>query len=143
MIEQQAKVVEINDKSILVEAERHTTCSKCAINKGCGTGLLAKHVGRRFAKLEVKRSRDVLPGEQVRIEISEEALLRGTFILYIVPLLLMFVFTAIATYLQQLFHFHEFIEIIAGICGLWIGFVWVRHHMNTQKDEIQARIIEE
>jgi len=143
MIEQQAKVIAINDDSVLLETERQSTCSKCSMNKGCGTGLLAKHVGQRFAQLEVTRTTDVRLGEQVRLAIPEEALLRGAFSMYIIPLLAMFAFSAAAIYLQQIFNFSEFIEIIAGVCGLWIGFYWVRHRVRTQKDSIQATILEE
>jgi len=139
MIEQSAKVVKYDDKMVWVEAERQSTCSGCQIKQGCGTGMLAKHVGKRFSSIAVIKTIDVAVGQQVQLAIPEETLLQGAFLMYILPLLLMFVVAAGARALN----FNEAIEIFGGLSGLLIGFYWVKLHLTNKKDGFQARIIEE
>lgn len=139
MIEQQATVIGSDDDTVWLEAERQSTCSQCQLKKGCGTGLLANHVGKRFSRIAVNKTIDVTIGQQVRLAIPEESLLKGTFVMYIMPLVLMFLFAAAAQFLN----FNEMIEILAGISGLLIGFYWARLRLANNKDGFQARIVEE
>lgn len=139
MIEQSAKVVKYDGKMVWVEAERQSTCSGCQVKQGCGTGMLAKHVGKRFSSIAVIKTIDVAVGQQVQLAIPEETLLQGAFLMYILPLLLMFVVAAGARALN----FNEAIEIFGGLSGLLIGFYWVKLHLTNKKDGFQARIIEE
>lgn len=139
MIEQQAKVVSYDDNMVWLEAERQSTCSGCQLRKGCGTGLLANHVGKRFSYISVVKTHEVSMGQQVQLAIPEQALLRGAFLVYILPLILMFSLAALA----QLLNFNEEMEVFTGISGLFIGFYWARIWLRTQKDGFQARIVEE
>ncbi len=138
MIEQSATVVRSDDKMVWVEAERESTCSGCQVRKGCGTGMLAKHVGKRFSSIAVIKTGDVTIGQQVQLAIPEETLLQGAFLMYILPLVLMFVIAAVA----QAFNFSETIEIFGGLSGLFLGFYWVKLHLANKKDGFQAKIIE-
>ena len=70
MIKQQAKVVSCDDNKVWLEAERQSTCGQCQVRKGCGTGLLANHVGKRFSRIEVAKTDDVTVGQQVELRIS-------------------------------------------------------------------------
>lgn len=139
MIEQSAKVVKFDDKMVWVEAERQSTCGGCQVRQGCGTGMLAKHVGKRFSSIAVLKTSDVKVGQQVQLAIPEETLLQGAFLMYILPLVLMFVVAAGARALN----FNEAIEIFGGLSGLFIGFFWVKFHLANKKDGFQAQIIEE
>ncbi len=139
MIEQKATVVSYDEKTIWLEAERQSTCDGCQVKKGCGTGLLAKHVGKRFSRIAVAKTMDVHIGQQVQLAIPEESLLQGAVLMYILPLIMMFAFSAIA----QTLNVSEALEIIAGIAGLLIGFYWVRIRLQRQTDGLQAKIVEE
>jgi len=139
MIEQSAKVVSCDDNRVWLEAERQSTCSGCQVRQGCGTGMLAKHVGKRFSSIAVVKTGDVKIGQQVKLAIPEETLLQGAFLMYILPLVLMFVVAAAA----RAFSLNEAIEILGGLGGLFIGFYWVKFHLANKKDGFQARIIEE
>ncbi|MBE0439259.1 MAG: SoxR reducing system RseC family protein [Gammaproteobacteria bacterium] len=139
MIEQQAKVIAQDDKTVWLQAERQSTCSKCQVRQGCGTAMLANHVGKRFSRIAVPKTHDVVIGQDVQLAIPEEALLHGTFMMYIVPLLAMFASAAIAHSLNL----NELVEIIFGFAGLFAGFYWVKSRLNTRTDRFQARISEE
>lgn len=139
MITQQAKVVDCDDKTVWLEAERQSTCSGCKLKQGCGTGLLENHVGKRFSQISVEKNNEFSIGQEVKLAIPEERLLQGALLMYILPLLLLFVFSALA----QALGLNEVIEIIAGIAGLLLGFYWVRVKLKNKKDGFNARIIED
>jgi len=139
MIEQQAKVVDADEHTVWLQAERQSTCSKCQVRQGCGTAMLENHVGKRFSRIAVPKTHAVTIGQEVHLAIPEQALLRGTFMMYIMPLLLMFVSAAIAHSLNL----SELLEIIFGFVGLFVGFYWVKTRLSANTDGFQAKIIEE
>lgn len=139
MITQQVKVVSCDDKTVWLEAERQSTCSGCRLKQGCGTGLLENHVGKRFSQISVEKNNEFSIGQEVKLAIPEERLLQGALLMYILPLLLLFVFSALA----QLLALNEAVEIIAGLSGLLLGFYWVRTRLKNNKDGFNARIVED
>ncbi len=138
MIEQQAVVTQYDDKTVWLEAERQSTCSSCQMKQGCGTGLLSNHVGKRFSQIAVTKTEDVQLGQQVKLTIPEQALLQGAMLMYIFPLVLLFLFAALA----KIVNLNEFMEIFAGFSGLFIGFYIVRFRMRNRKHNIQTTIVE-
>ena len=139
MIEQQATVVEVDDDRVMLQAARQSTCSSCQLKQGCGTGLLAKHVGQRFSKIVVNKTTDVEIGQQRTVVIPEQTLLQGAALMYLLPLGLLFLFSMVARILAL----GEGFEIILGLVGLISGFLWVKQRLKNKKDGFQARILEE
>jgi sigma-E factor negative regulatory protein RseC len=139
MIEQRATVIEIEDDTVWLQAERKSTCSQCQIKQGCGTGLLAKHVGQRFSKITVQKTTDVSVGQQVTVEIPEQTLLQGAALMYLLPLGLLFGFSMTARALML----GEVLEIVMGLTGLFIGFAWTRRRLKNNRDGFQASVREE
>ena len=139
MIEQKATVVASDEETVWLQAERESTCSQCQVKQGCGTGLLTKHVGKRFSRIAVAKTNDVTVGQQVQLAIPEQSLLHGAFLMYIVPLALLFLFAAVA----QALDFNDAGEIFSGLSGLFIGFYWVRIRLRNTKNGFKARIVEE
>ena len=139
MIEQQATVVEVDDDSVMLQAARQSTCSSCQLKQGCGTGLLAKHVGQRFSKIVVNKTTDVEIGQQRTVVIPEQTLLQGAALMYLLPLGLLILFSMVARILAL----GDGFEIILGLVGLLSGFLWVKQRLKNKKDGFQARILEE
>ncbi|EEF80290.1 Sigma factor RpoE regulatory protein RseC [Methylophaga thiooxydans] len=139
MIEQKATVISRDIHQVWVEAERQSTCGQCQARKGCGTGLLAKHVGQRFSRIAVKTSQDLRVGQQVMVTIPEQALLSGAVMMYLLPLLLMFVTAALA----RIANSGELVEIIAGLSGLVAGFYFVKSRLKNKNTGVQVKTIED
>lgn len=139
MIEQQATVIEIDNDTIWLQAQRQSTCSQCQVKQGCGTGLLAKHVGKRFSKIAVNKTTETTVGQVVTLAIPEQALLQGAALMYLLPLALLFLFSIV----MRTFQMGEGVEILAGLVGLVVGFIWVKQHLKNKKDGIQAKVVEE
>jgi len=139
MIEQQATIIEVDGNTLWLQAERESTCSSCQVKQGCGTGLLAKHVGKKFSKISVHKTTDVALGEVVTLVIPEQALLQGAALMYLLPLTLLFLFSIIT----RSFGLGEGTQIVAGLTGLATGFAIVKENLRNKKDGIQAKILEE
>lgn len=139
MIEQKATVISQDAHQVWVEAERQSTCGQCQARKGCGTGLLAKHVGQRFSRIAVSTNENLKVGQQVIVSIPEQALLTGAFMMYLLPLLLMF---AAAT-LARMANSGELLEILAGLSGLVAGFYFVKTRLKNKNTGVQVKTIED
>jgi|TARA_B100000795_G_scaffold114510_1_gene84943 sigma-E factor negative regulatory protein RseC len=139
MIEQQATIVEVDGDTVWLQAERESTCSNCQVKQGCGTGLLSKHVGKKFSKISVHKTTDVALGQVVTLVIPEQALLQGAALLYLLPLILLFLFS----FVTRSFDLGEGAEILAGLTGLVTGFAVVKENLRNKIDGIQAKVLEE
>ena len=139
MIEQQATKNEVDGNAVWLQAEQESTCSNGQGKKGCGTGLLAKHVGKKFSKISVHKTTDVALGEVVTLVIPEQALLQGAALMYLLPLTLLFLFSIIS----RSFGLGEGTQILAGLAGLATGFAIVKENLRNKKDGIQAKFLEE
>jgi len=139
MIEQQATIIEVDGNTVWLQAERESTCSNCQVKKGCGTGLLAKHVGKKFSKISVHKTTDVALGDVVTLVIPEQALLQGAALMYLLPLTLLFLFSIIT----RSFGLGEGTQILAGLTGLATGFAIVKENLRNKKNGIQAKFLEE
>lgn len=127
MIEESAQVVELGDGFVLVETQRRTTCGSCAVNKGCGTAVLSKALGRYRTRIKALNSLSVVIGDEVIIGIRENALLVGSLAVYMLPL----VFMLLAGFLGETLAVKAGIEedwpgVTTGLTGLFLGFVWLR-----------------
>lgn len=136
MIEQKATVVTDEKGTNWLQAERTTTCSQCSAKKACGTGMLSDHVGKRFSRIAIVNNAELTAGQTVDLAIPERALLKGAFLVYILPLLAMFAFAGIA----NVFQLGDFAELILGGAGLLVGFLFARHRLNKQNLSSQINI---
>lgn len=139
MIEETGIVVDVQDDFAWVETRRHTVCESCSVNKGCGSAVLAKVLGRRRSVVRAIRRIDAAVGDEVVLGLEDSALLRGSFMVYGAPLLAMFVFAvigdAISTELQWLAA--DLVAVIFGLSGLFAGLVWVRRYGNRINNDVR------
>ena len=98
MIEEQAQVIEIKGNRLLLQAQTQSACGSCSLSKGCGTSLLAKVVGRKFTHFQAENNINAKVGDTVVVGIAEDALLKGSLMMYILPVVFMLVFALLADY---------------------------------------------
>jgi sigma-E factor negative regulatory protein RseC len=91
MLEEQATVVAIENQTVWVEVQRQSVCGQCAANKGCGTGVLQKVLGNKRNIFRVIGELPVEVGDNVIIGVNENALVKGSLIIYAVPIIFMIV----------------------------------------------------
>lgn len=123
MIEEQGQVVACEAGAVWVETVRRSTCGSCSARAGCGQALLQKvAAGARRGRIRVLCSEPLRVGEQVLIGVPEQAVLRGSVLVYLLPLLCLFA----AAMLGQAAGLSEPWLILLAVAGLSAGLWLVR-----------------
>jgi len=145
MIEERARIISCSDDYAVVETQRKTSCGACSMNKACGTGVLAKVFKDKVAQLKVKNTIQAKVGEEVIVGVEESAMLRGSFLVYMLPLLMLILFALLGEEIaRQLLIGHvELVSISFALLGLFVALWWVRRHTsnNAGQNRYQAVIL--
>ncbi|KPJ94617.1 MAG: hypothetical protein AMJ53_04915 [Gammaproteobacteria bacterium SG8_11] len=129
MIEEQGVVVAVKDEWVWVETERKTVCGQCAANKGCGTSVLAKLFGKKANAIAVIKTLPAQIGDQVIIGIEENSLVKGSLLIYALPLVLLIGFGLLGEVVsaQVLLSNTDILTVLFAVFGLAVGFFWLKH----------------
>lgn len=126
MITEDAIVVEIDNNETWIETQRKSSCGQCSANKGCGTSVLSNVLGNKLSKMKAINKIDAQVGDKVVVGLSEDVLLKGAYMTYIMPLIYLLVFSIfgqfISTYLNILEN--EILIISFSVIGFYLG---IRH----------------
>ena len=128
MIEEQARVVAVDDGMVEMQVQRQTACDACSVNKGCGTGVLAKAIGVKPMRLRVRSALPLKVGDTVIVGIEDRMLVRSSFLVYALPLLLLLAGALFADFMAANLAVEnsDIVTIAGGIGGLMAGFFWLR-----------------
>ncbi|WP_438952225.1 SoxR reducing system RseC family protein [Porticoccus sp.] len=148
MIEESGRITTVESDSFWVETIQRSACQVCVAEKGCGQKLL----NRLSGKTALIR---VLPGncdlqslkahEQVLIGIPEDVVVKGTLLVYLLPLLSMIGAVLIGAFVISL---HDSIVLASALMGFLFGGLIVRAHswLNKNNRRVQpvllARLVE-
>jgi sigma-E factor negative regulatory protein RseC len=137
MLTEVAKVVAVEEDGVWVETIRQSTCGTCSAQKACGHSLL-NQVSEKQRNL-VKalpgslHASQYQVGDDVEISIPESVILKGSLIVYLLPLVMMLLGSAI---FSQLLHSSpEAAAAVGAITGLALGFAAVYWHGLRHKDD--------
>jgi len=123
MIEQSGKVVALEREYAWVQTLQQSACASCAANKGCGVAVLERMSSGRIRQSLVRNSLETRVGDRVIIGIPEDAMLKASILVYLLPLIMMIVFAVGASMFSDQ---NELITIVAGFVGLFSGFGLVK-----------------
>lgn len=139
MIEETAIVVDIKDGKLLLETQRQSACQSCSVKSACGTSTLAKVVGNRSSQFIVDKTFEVQVGDQVIVAIEENALVQGSLLIYLLPIIIMLGFGLFA----DLMFSNELFTIVMSATGLLISIFVVRTLLSISdfKRSIQPQLI--
>ncbi len=137
MIEETGVVAELEATYAWVETERRSSCGGCSV-KGCGTGTLAHVLGARRLRVRVENTIGAEVGDTVILGLREDALLRGSLAVYIVPLLAMMAAALFGEALAPQWGGDntDAWAIALGLLGFGGGLLWLRgfsHRAAGQK----------
>ena len=96
MIEERARVIAVENGQLLLEAQTTASCSACAVKQGCGTSVVSKWIGRKFTRFQAPNTVNARVGDEVVVGLAEEAMLKGSVLVYLLPLLAMIGFALLA-----------------------------------------------
>ncbi len=128
MLEERGVVISVNEQFTTVQTKRSNSCGECAANKSCGTASLANVLGQKYTEIKAIRHENAKVGDTVIIGLSEQTLVRSALLLYLLPLLTMFVMAISYKTLALMLHWQqsELLIALAGLTGLLLGFIVVK-----------------
>jgi sigma-E factor negative regulatory protein RseC len=130
MLLESAHVIAVEEGSVWVETIRQSSCGTCAAQKGCGHGILNKISSSRRNYLQVfsgkLKASHCSVDDHVRISIPEQVIIRGSLVVYMVPLVLMLLGAAAAT---TFFGGNsDLLALLGAVTGFALGVGLVRWH---------------
>ncbi len=128
MIEETGFVMARKGDYVWVDTGGKSACGQCSLQAGCGRGVLAKALGPRRTRVRALNEAHAQTGENVVIGIEEIALLRGSMMVYAVPIIAMILFAFLGEFMagRLLVSATEAFSLGAGTIGFVLGLGWVR-----------------
>ncbi len=123
MIKQPAKVIAETPNRYIIETLPQSGCPRCEAGNGCGGGILAKAFANKTYRLEVTKSEKLNINELIHIGLASSLLVKGSFIHYMMPLILMILGATIFGYFTQN---QDLYTVIGSILGFLTGIFFAR-----------------
>lgn len=135
MIEQPAVVVAAGEGEVWVETQRRSACGSCSTNSGCGAAALARHWEGRSSRVRAVCALPLQPGDAVVLGLAEGSLLRGSLLVYLLPIGLLLAGAVLG---QTAFAgAGEEPVILAGAVGLALGFLAARFVARRLRHDVR------
>ncbi len=112
-MKEQFEVIALENETMTLKVNRSGGCHSCSASSGCGTGILAKYFDH-YSVFNKPVQSGVTVGDFVTLEISSSELFSRAFILYIFPILLLFIGSYIGLSLDPE---NELWQISLGVVG--------------------------
>ncbi|MBF0191073.1 MAG: SoxR reducing system RseC family protein [Magnetococcales bacterium] len=146
MIREEGIVVALEGDYAVVSGQRQKMCGTCHNVNTCT--VLSGGLGQRSIKVHALNTCNARVGERVFIEISERSFLKASFLVYILPLVVLFATVSWARYLVESLAWKidiEAISALVGLVSLGVTFYWLRHRSGrqTRKDRENGPVVVE
>ena len=134
-------VKKVLPREAVVEVKRSSACKNCPAHKVCFPE------GCETMEVRALNELNAQTGQRVKLFLKTSILLRYSFIVYIFPLIIMFIAIWIASILSDQLRpaaNKEAVQVIAAIVGLVVGFIGIKIYHNRVKDQkrFKVRIVE-
>ncbi|MGD2118581.1 MAG: SoxR reducing system RseC family protein [Chromatiales bacterium] len=132
MLEENATVVQCDADTVVVETISRSSCSHCSAGS-CGTSVLGSFFGLRRNLLQLPRTIDVQPGDQVVVGIPDTLLVKASVWAYLAPVLCMIGAVLVAVTLGA----EDVEQAMFALLGLAGGFYGVRYVLQRSAQRHQ------
>ena len=144
MITENAIIVSIDNGQTWIETQRKSVCGQCSASKGCGTSVLSKVIGNKLSKMKAINKINAQVGDEVVVGLNEKSLLKGAFMIYMLPLLFLFLFSFFGQLISQNLQVQnsELVIIIFAVFGFYLGMRKVKlFSTSISKNEYYQPVI--
>ena len=137
MIEEVATVIKCSDEYAVLEAQRQSTCGSCGAKASCGTAVFVKTLGKKSSQIRVNNTLNLQVGDKVLVGLHENALLLGSFVIYLLPLLGLIIFSLLGNWLSQSYFNSdsELFVISFALIGFIVAMLFVKRFNNRAKSD--------
>ena len=140
MIEERAVILSLDNvtRNATLEIERQNACGLCGQTRGCGNSIWGKLFAHQSNAFKAQNRINAKVGDSVIVGINEQALLKSAVLLYIMPLVTLFIG---AILMQQVFKTNGY-AMLGALLGLVLGLLWVKGHtMSSRYFKLQQPVI--
>lgn len=139
MMKEWATVISWHAGIATLSTDAKTTCSRCSARQGCGSQLLNKLSQKNADLLTIASVEPLQPGQKIELGIPEASLLGSALLVYITPLVMLFLAAGISQYWFQTDFAAACGAILGGIMGFLLARLIASHF--TQRPEMQPIIL--
>ena len=139
MIEEQGIITEVKtlpdgQTGIAVQTAIKTTCGSCAAKANCSTSVIAQYFTPAAQALYFTTKQNVHVGQQVTLGIRENTLLKASFLIYILPLLVFILsFWLTQNILTNSAFDHELVTLSVALSTTFFAFVGVNRFVKQAR----------
>ncbi|WP_062269603.1 SoxR reducing system RseC family protein [Endozoicomonas arenosclerae] len=138
MIEEEGRVVAVEQGAVWVETIRKSTCSSCSARNGCGQNLLEKYrASKQQAYIRATSEWSIDEDDRVIIGIPESALMKASLLVYLMPL----IFMMGSLWLANAVGWNDLLTALSAMAGLAAGFIPVRMLGHSTSDMCRVKVI--
>ena len=138
MVEEIATVVQVETAGVWLQTKVVSSCQSCSAQDSCTSGVVAKAMTRRdyrFFLQHTDTDPELQVGQQVRIGIAEDVLVKSALLVYLLPLLMFIMSLGLAFYAG----WDEGLQLIAALAGGISGMLLARR-LSTGIGSIQQQV---
>ncbi len=125
-MKEQFEVIALENETMTLKVNRSGGCHSCSASSGCGTGILSNYFNHYTVFNKPAQSAAVV-GDFVTLEISSSELFSRAFMLYIFPILALFVGSYTG---MSLFPATELWQISFGILGFITALLLTKYFVK-------------
>lgn len=141
-----ATVSSVNSASkgyeVELSCEQQTSCTSCSSQKSCGTGIVSKAFGNKTLLWQLSTDKPLKQGQVVEIGFPEKSLLWSASIVYITPLVLLFIGALLSQWvLVPLFGTGEGVTILVSALFLFLGILLAKKLSSKAEQESTREVV--
>lgn len=141
MIEESARVLDVDEDVATVSIERRSACGSCSAHGGCGTALLAAWLPQRRLTFRLHNRVGARRGDTVVVGLDERHLQRYAMMLYATPLVGLLAGAVSGSWLAGMIGVDtELMSVIFGLSGLLVALRWIWHRTHWHGGRSQAGV---
>ena len=139
MIEERARVLQLQGKLAVIEMQRQNACDSCELSGGCGTGSLGRLLGQRAQVYTIPNEQNLKAGDTIVIGMPDRSFLLASLMMYVLPLLTMLLAALVA---QLIFNASDGTVAVVALAGLGLGlFTTIRLSASDFARRFQPRFM--
>lgn len=132
MMREEVRVVAVTGDYAEVVGYRQSGCSGCHAKSSC-TMLAGTAAAGQETRVLALNTVGAQVGDRVTLEISERQFLRASFLVYILPLVFLFLAAGVVKTILSPLVSEELADAgsaLAGLVAMAVFFLWLRHHTH-------------
>lgn len=143
MIEATGQIESLDGDHAWVATQRQSSCGSCSVSKGCGTSTVAKLFGDRLHRVYARNEVNAREGDSVVVGISEATLVKGSLMLYLLPLLALMAGGLLGELMAgQMGLNGELGALFMAVLGFIISLLWLKRYSGRlSKDERYQAVV--